>query len=243
MLAPWPTGFQLDLHHQLDHALETAWMAFQPIRSRYGGVYGYEALLRSHSAVLRSPLDILEVAHHLRRDHDVGRVARQITAATAPKDFDLFVNVGPSELLDPVLGSEDCPLRPLARRVVLEITEQESLDVVPDLQRRLAALRRAGFRIAVDDYGAGHATLSSWSLVRPDILKVDRAIAGSLPGSLASRRMMEQTCDLAHAVGCLVVAEGIETEMQRAICVEIGCDLLQGYHLGRPVAPDLLPGS
>lgn len=241
MLAPWPTTSQPDMHHQLDDAIAKAWMAFQPILTSDGRVYGYEALLRSDAAFARSPLEILSLAAQLDRAHDVGRVARRLAAGSAPAGGHLFVNVGADELLDPVLGSVDCPLRRIADRVVLEITEQQPVAAIPHLQERLLGLRSLGFRIALDDFGAGHATVASWKVVRPDVLKVDRSIVGRLPGCALARSILEGAVALAHRAGGVVVAEGIETEAQRATVVAVGCDLLQGYLLGRPVAPDQLP--
>lgn len=239
VLKPLPPEDMGQLGALLDEALDQAWVAVQPIRrARDGAAVGWEALLRTHAEGLPGPLDILEAARRLDRTDDVGRRARRLAAGVHRAGTELFVNLWPTDLLDPDLGSVDCPLRPFADQVILEITEHLPLETMPGLQRRLTELRRIGFRLAVDDFGAGHAGLSSWARIEPEILKVDRRITSGLPECRAMRRILGGALELARQSGSVVVAEGIETVAQLRTCVEAGCDLLQGYLLGMPAAPE-----
>lgn len=235
MLATLPFEATVSLGSRLDEALELAWMALQPIcRGSDGSVVGHEALLRTRSSALRGPLEILEAARRLDRMEDVGRRTRRLSAALLQPGADLYVNLWPSDLLDPDLGSDECALRPIADRVVLEITEHLPIEAVPGLTSRLQRLRALGFRIALDDFGAGHAGLSSWARLEPEILKVDRRITSGLPECRAMRRILEGAVELASHSASIVVAEGIETVPQLEACVAAGCHLVQGYLLGMP---------
>ena len=162
----------------LDEALTGLYLAAQPIvRSRDGALYGHELLLRTTSPRLPDPGAVLEAAERLGRVRDVGRVVRRLAAAvTIPAGTCLFVNVHSLELEDDELHSADTPLAGAARHVVLEITERGRIDAVSDLTARIARLRALGYRIAVDDFGAGYAALNSFASLRPDVAKIDMAL-------------------------------------------------------------------
>jgi EAL domain-containing protein (putative c-di-GMP-specific phosphodiesterase class I) len=118
--------------------------------------------------------------------------------------------------------------------VILEITERASLAGSPDLVTRLARLRALGFRIAIDDIGAGYSGLTSFTELMPEVVKIDMSLIRDVHASTLKQRTVSALCDLCHDVGCVVVAEGIETDNERDCLVALGCDLLQGFLLGRP---------
>lgn len=155
-----------------DKALETMWMAFQPIVSSVGDrLFGYEALMRTHEPRLPHPGAVLDAAEKLGRTTDLGRRIRNLSARAfekAPSDAVLFVNLHTRDLLDPELYEGDSSLGRIAHRVVLEVTERASLDVVKDVVARVAVLRYQGFRIAIDDLGAGYAGLASFAALEPE---------------------------------------------------------------------------
>src|SRR5690606_18936029 len=128
---------------------------FQPIvDGSTRRVFGYEALMRSREPALPHPGAVLDAAERLGRTSELGRIVRQRTAqviAAASENLAFFVNVHVRDLLDNTLLSDESALAPHAGRVILEITERGSLDEVPDVRRRIGALRELGFRIAVDD--------------------------------------------------------------------------------------------
>ncbi len=137
-------------------------------------------------------------------------------------------------MLDLRLYSSDSPLASNASRVVLEITERATLDGVDNLGRRVRELRDLGFRIAVDDLGAGYAGLTSFATLEPEIVKLDIALVRNVDSLPIKRQLIGSMTSLCKDLGTLVVAEGIETEAERDVIVELGCDLLQGFLLGRP---------
>ena len=98
----------------------------------------------------------------------------------------------------------------------------------------LRALKRGGFGIAFDDYGTGYASLVHLRDLPADSLKIDRSFVAGLPSDERCTTIVRAIVTLAHMLGKRVVAEGIETEAQRAFLQRLGCDLGQGYLIGRP---------
>ncbi len=218
---------------RFDQAVAGMWLAFQPIVDRHGAPYGNEALMRSSEPSMSQPGLILDAATLLARIGTVGRRVRAL-AATGPTDGALFVNLHPEDLFDDDLLDERAPLTSLASRVVLEITERASLTSSPNLTARVARLRELGFRMAIDDIGAGYSGLTSFTEIMPEIVKVDMALVRDVHRNLLKQRTIAALCTLCHEVGSLVVGEGVETVDERDCLLELGCDLLQGYLIGRP---------
>jgi EAL domain-containing protein (putative c-di-GMP-specific phosphodiesterase class I)/ActR/RegA family two-component response regulator len=171
-------GDRAGLQVKFQAALEKLWMAYQPIvhwsRRR---TYAHEALVRSNEPTLPHPGALFDAAERLGEVITLGRTIRQRTVGPmAQTDLLLFVNLSTPELEDEELYSVSSPLAPLASRTVLEITERASLDAINDVRGRVAALRRMGFRIALDDIGAGYAGLSSFAALEPDVVKLDMSL-------------------------------------------------------------------
>ncbi len=224
------------LEASFQHALSSVWLAYQPIVDlRKDRVFGYEALLRCNSAAFPHPGVLLDAAEQLGRLDDIGRKVRDASVEPmASTDAALFVNLHPQDLADDALFDESSPLTRLASRVVLEITERATLEKVPDLDGRLSRLRRLGFRLAVDDLGAGYAGLSSFAAIEPEIVKLDMSLVRDVDRCDVKRRVVERTTALAHELKILVVAEGVETEGERRQLEALGCDLMQGYLFAKP---------
>jgi EAL domain-containing protein (putative c-di-GMP-specific phosphodiesterase class I) len=146
----------------------------------------------------------------------------------------LFVNLHPDDLHDPDLIDRAAALTEIAPRVILEVTERASLDTSPALTERITQLRALGFRIAVDDIGAGYSGLTSFTELMPEVVKLDMALVRGVHANPLKQRTIRALCRLCHEVGTLVVGEGVETVEERATLVGLGCDLLQGYLIGRP---------
>ncbi len=221
-----------------ERTLSTLWMAYQPIVSwSRREVFGYEALLRSRETSLPHPGAILDAAERLDRLPALGRTIRARAVAPAlalPDDCMLFVNLHTQDLLDPDLFDPESPLARDAKRVVLEVTERASLHQIRDVSVRIAQLREMGFRLAVDDLGAGYAGLTSFAQLEPEVVKLDMALVRGVhlqPTKLTLVRTMISMC---RELGMQVVAEGIETPEERDAIVDAGCDLLQGYLFAKP---------
>lgn len=234
-------GDRAGLAASFDRALQGMWMAFQPIiDAKLKVVFGYEALLRSKEPSLPHPGAMLNAAERLDRIFDLGRRVRALSAESfAPLQGDalLFVNLHTRDLLDPELYEASAPLTKIAHRVVLEITERSTIDDVEDIQARMAALRERGFRLAIDDLGAGYAGLSSFVAVQPEIVKLDMSLVRGVHKSEVRQRLIASMTSLCREMGMRVVAEGVEVAEERDAVLAFGCELLQGYLFAKPGPP------
>ena len=234
-------GDRAGLEVTFERALGSLWMAYQPIvRAHRGELFGFEALLRSGEPTLPSPIALLEVAERLDRLADLGRSIR--SKATVPMALTdekalLFVNLHARDLEDDSLVNPASPLSQIASRVVLEITERASLEGVKDARERITRLRALGFRIAIDDLGAGYAGLTSFAQLEPEFVKLDMSLVRDVDSNAVKQKLVRSMCGLCKDMGITVVAEGIETRAERTTCAELGCDLLQGYFIAKPGKP------
>ena len=239
-------GDRAGLHTSFDRALETLSIVFQPIVDRRSRkTAGFEALMRSREPSIPTPGAMLEAAERLGRIHEVGRRVRELaTAAFRPPSDDmlLFVNLHPADLLDADLYNRNAPLSKLADHVILEITERTALDDITESKHRATELRHRGFRIAIDDLGAGYAGLTSFATLEPEVVKLDMSLIRGIESSPVKRHVVESMTKLCRDLDMKVVAEGIETVQELGVIIDIGCDFLQGYLLGRP-GPALVPSS
>src|SRR5258708_13379397 len=212
------------------------WMAYQPIVSwSRREVFGFEALLRSRESALPHPGAILDAAERLERLPELGRAIRARASAPTggmPKDAVLFVTLHTHDLLDDQLFDRERPLARMANQVVLEITERASLHHIRDVQARVSRLREMGFRIAVDDLGAGYAGLTSFAHLEPEVVKVDMSLIRGLDQSPTKQKLLRSIVGLCRDLEIRMIAEGIETVEERDTLVPLG---------GTPSQATLLP--
>ncbi len=231
-------GTTSELVTSFQSALDTLFIAYQPIVSwPTRGVFGYEALLRTREKTLPHPGAVLDAAERLKRTNDLGRAVRATASkpmVAMPAQVNLFVNLHTRDLLDDELFSPEAPLAQIAPAVVLEITERASLDEVPDVRERIARLRAMGFRIAVDDLGAGYAGLTSFALLEPEIVKLDMSLVRGIHLQPTKRIMVRSLIAMCKELGMAVVGEGVETIEERDALAAEGCELMQGYLFARP---------
>jgi EAL domain-containing protein (putative c-di-GMP-specific phosphodiesterase class I) len=229
------------LEASFERVLDTLWMAYQPIvRVADRSLFGYEALLRSEDKALPHPGAILDAAERLGRLDDLGRRIRAAACGPvpeAPAAAVFFVNLHARDLMDETLLASNSPLSAIAGRIVLEITERASLDGVKDARGKIADLRRMGFRIAIDDLGAGYAGLTSFATLEPDFVKLDMSLVRDVDKNPTKEKLIRSMTSLCKELGMMVVAEGVETPLERDLLVTLGCDLLQGYLLAKPGRP------
>ncbi len=216
-------------------------VAVQPIVDlSVGGTVGYEALSRftDLAGTARRPDQVFTEAASLG-------VALQLELAavrtalryvpTLPARTYLSLNLSPQALLDPptlaVLTA--APLD----RLVVELTEHEQVHDYDLLLHTVAGLRERGLRLAVDDTGAGFASLQHITRLAPDIIKLDIAFVRDIDTDPTRRAVARAMASFAQELGAALVAEGIETPAELAQLRELGVPLGQGYHLGRPAPP------
>lgn len=234
------------LRARFQPALDGLWVAYQPIVSwRKKEVVGYEALARSAEPSLQSPVDLFDAAERLNRLQELGRSLRalieQMARRAAQEMF--FVNIHSSDLSDPGLYAPTSPLAQIAPRVVLEVTERAALSSVNEVARKVARLRDLGFRLALDDLGAGYAGLSSFAVLEPSFVKIDRTLVQGISQSSHKQEIIRSILHLCEAeLGIPVICEGVETTVERDSLVELGADFLQGFLFGTPT-PRLQPAQ
>lgn len=232
------------LPERFDNALVNAFMLCQPIvRWSSRSTFAYEALVRSREPTIAHPEALFDAGDRLDRTIDIGRRVRAICGEILgrPADALLFVNIHTKDLMDDLLYARDSPLGRIADSVVLEITERARLEKVSDASGRIARLRGMGFRIAIDDLGAGYAGLTSFASLEPDFMKLDRSLVQDINRSNTKMKLVGAMIHACADLGVQVVGEGVETKEERDVLVDLGCDLLQGFLFARPQPPFVEP--
>ncbi|MEY3701224.1 MAG: hypothetical protein RI891_516, partial [Gemmatimonadota bacterium] len=126
------------------------------------------------------------------------------------------------------------PLSAHASRVVLEITERTKLDASLNLPTRVKQLRAMGYRLAVDDLGAGYSGLSSITQLEPSIVKLDMSLIRDIHESMTRRAVVASMVILCQSMNIQIIAEGVEKVEEAAALWDLGIELTQGYLFGRP---------
>lgn len=237
-----------ELEVQFERALAAVEMVFQPIvHAADYSIFGYEALLRSKDPDLPHPGALLDAAERLNRLSKLGRhiraqVARVFGQADEGRGF-LFVNLHALDLLDKSLSSPFSPLTKIAHRVVLEVTERASLESVTDIRFRVAELRKLGYRIAIDDLGAGHARMNRFTMLDTDLVKLDMSLVRDIDSQRLKQEVASSIIKLCKDQNILVIGEGVETQAEADYLIDVGCDLLQGYLIAKPAPPFVTPSK
>jgi diguanylate cyclase (GGDEF)-like protein len=222
--------------------------ALQPvIRLADRTVLAYEALCRFPSlGALQSPDELFAAAAAcgLETELDLACLRAGLTQGRKAQPANLFINVGLRTLL-----AGDGPSERFARlaeeagvdpaTVVLEFSEREPVPDVARLRRAAAELRERGFRIAVDDAGAGHASMFVVAELRPEFIKVDRSLIHAIHADAARQALVVSLLSFAAHINARLIAEGIEDERELVTLASLGVQYGQGFHLGAPamVAP------
>jgi EAL domain-containing protein (putative c-di-GMP-specific phosphodiesterase class I)/CheY-like chemotaxis protein len=218
-----------------EEALRKLYMVYQPIvRLSTRTTIGYEALVRSRHPDAANPAALFELAHTLERTNDLAVRIREIVTqpfADAPPELDLFLNVLAPDLDDETFLAPDSPLLPHARRIVLEVSEQARSNGYAE---RLRGCRERGMRVAIDDLGAGYASLNSVAELEPEVIKLDMVLVRDVHLHPVRQRLVRALVGAAEELNVAVVAEGVETREELACLVECGCDLFQGWLFARP---------
>jgi EAL domain-containing protein (putative c-di-GMP-specific phosphodiesterase class I)/CHASE2 domain-containing sensor protein len=245
----------MSLLGRLDHAIDNGelWVAYQPkLDCKTGLVTGAEALVRwTHPEKGQLLPD-----QFIGAAEQGGRIERLTyfvlddalaTAATANRRVQRFtIAVNLSVLLlnsDELVPTVEALLRKhdvAPELLTLEVTETSTLGSAADQIANLRRLSDMGVQLSIDDYGTGFSTLEYLRRIPASEIKIDRSFVSMLNNSQSDRIMVNSTIQLAHSLGRKVVAEGVENEEILQELKRMRCDIVQGYHIGRPVPVDEL---
>jgi diguanylate cyclase (GGDEF)-like protein len=226
---------------------------YQPVIDASGALRSVEALVRwnrtGHGPC--QPNDFIPVAEAsdliIRLDRWVLACAleqQRRWSQSALGEISIAVNISGRHLLsghltehvEAALAASGVP----ASQLILELTETVLLADLPTVALELQQLRSLGIRIAIDDFGTGYTSLAHLQHFTVDEIKIDRSFVEQLPDGRDSS-LVRMVTELGHHLGVSIVAEGVETREQLATLREIGCDRLQGFLIGRPLAAEQLP--
>lgn len=214
----------------------------QPIISVQGHhTVGFEALARFHGEPYRSPSEWFDDAKKVYLDEELDHLLLK-TALThldkIPTSSYLSLNIRPSSLCN---GSISAALTSFdLDRIVLEITEQESIRDYDLVLRELEPLRHSGLRIAVDDVGSGYACFSHILNLKPDFIKLDAELIRGIDTDPEKRMLIESIMHFAKGADYQVIAEGVETDSELTTLRHLEVNKAQGYFIGRPKPIELL---
>jgi EAL domain-containing protein (putative c-di-GMP-specific phosphodiesterase class I) len=211
-------------------------LVFQPIvEVSTRSVVGMEALSRFGAEPLRSPdLWFIEASSvGLGPELEMKAVSAAVEELDRlPDDWFLAINASPELVMSGKL--ESLIDRDVCDRLVLELTEHIAVDDYEPIRRQLAPLRDLGTRVAVDDAGAGFASLRHILLLRPEIIKLDRSLTHGVDEDPVRRALASSLVAFASDVGAHLVAEGVETAGELSALERIGAEWVQGYHIAMP---------
>jgi EAL domain-containing protein (putative c-di-GMP-specific phosphodiesterase class I) len=222
---------------------------FQPIIALgSGAVYGYEALGRGPAA----PSELLDQAARdgtlLELDHEWRRVAVEAIAQKRDVEGRFFLNIDTRVLDDPhfapgstlaLLERHGLP----ASRFVLELSERGEAMTSPRIEALSQHYRRQGFRVALDDLGAGYSALTTVVRARPDVIKLDMELVQNAVADPLRLELVRALAQFSRRTGIELIAEGIERWDEVAALISAGVRLGQGYLLARPSRQPTAPHS
>ncbi len=221
---------------------------YQPILTVEGALVGTEALVRwDHPTRGRlSPAEFLEAAERYKLTSAIAERVLDVALGDLARwrrggaDLTMSVNVSASDLRDEALVrlvasallAHDVP----PAMLTVEITESAMMRDPEQAQLVMQALAGLGVRLAVDDYGTGYSSLEYLLKLPIHEIKLDRAFCSNIVTELRATAIVRSTVDLTHALGLRMVAEGVENAGTLFVLRELGCDLVQGWLLGRPMS-------
>ncbi len=218
---------------------------FQPIiHLQTQQIYGYEGLVRGPvNTVLHSPTRLFEAATWAGRLTELDFLCRKTVInrfAQMELPGRLFINVDPYSLMNEHFREgetlryiEEAGLK--SSQVIIELTETHIVEDVQMMQQAMTHYRDMGFRVALDDLGAGYSGLKLWSEIHPDIVKIDRHFIHGIDEDRTKQQFVKAILSTATLLGCRVITEGVETAKEYATLRILGVEMVQGYYFSRPV--------
>jgi EAL domain-containing protein (putative c-di-GMP-specific phosphodiesterase class I) len=243
--------------HALDVLAQAGWLLDQIAEGRFTSwfhpivhtgdtrrIFAHEALLRGveRDGSVVAPQPILALAREAGLLFEVDSAACRSAireAARQGPDMCVFINFSPAAIQDPEASLkatlQEIDEAKLPRdRVVFEVVEADRFGDSPHLDRVLAGYRNAGFRVALDDLGAGWSTLNLVHRLRPDFIKLDRELIRGVHRDPVKGLIADKLLEIGRGMGIGTIVEGIEEEEELDWCRNHGADFVQGFLLGRP---------
>ena len=240
-----PYGDRATLEAVLKRAFDTIRVVFQPIVSmREERLVAYEALMRCDETLFASYKVLLAAADRIGWRTTLSRTIYQRIAQACselPEGALLFVNIHPHDAQEGLIMGGDAPLEPIARQVVLEVSEHAPADQLDGLAAQAPKLRSAGFRIAIDDLGTGPSGLSTFGRLTPEFTKLDRSMLAGLDTDPKKEKIVRAMYAMCAVLGVPIIAEGVETPGERQALIALGADLAQGNEFGAPANSFAVP--
>ncbi len=249
---------RLELEHDLRQATEDDdfEIHYQPIVDlRSGEIWGVEALARWNHPVrgMLDPAEFVPAAEESGLILPMGQRVLETACRDAKRWEDLpdgaspivSVNLSARQLGQPDLAEKlEAVLRATGlggERLCLDVTETVYVRALDSNARVLDRIRRMGVRMSIDDFGTGYSSLSYLKRLPADTLKIDRSFVEGLGVDREDTAIIRAIVEMAHTLGMIVVAEGVERPEQANILREMGCNLGQGYYFSRPLPPADVP--
>ena len=206
-------------------------------------IRAWELLTRGpKGTVLEAPLQLFSVARQTGRLYElemivIEKILQQVKASRCRQD--IFVNCTPLTLGNIRFTNDLKKLLQKYRsispkQITFEVTERDSIEGLKNFSFNINVLRLMGFKIAVDDTGAGYASLNTISELMPDIIKIDRSVIENIDKNSVKESMLKGLLLVAKEAGSLVVAEGIENQEEASVLTRNNVDLAQGNFYARP---------
>ncbi|MGM0495816.1 MAG: EAL domain-containing protein [Bacillota bacterium] len=230
---------------------DETFLTYQPIiDGKTKEIIGVEALIRwlnpKHGLIM--PNDFIPLVESTQLIHPMTNwvirkvIRKQKELFDKGHDFFISINLSPKNLHNPnfydnvmeIFGEEDgCP-----EKIIFEVTETVLLNEEKNVSKTIEKLKKAGFKMAIDDFGKGYSSLTYLNIYEIDFLKIDQHFISKINNSASVMQIVEATVKLAHQFDLKVVAEGVEDKDTFDAATKIGIDYIQGFYIARPIKQD-----
>lgn len=242
--------WKLALLGELDTAMENRdlWVALQPkLDIRSGKTFGAEALIRWDHPIrgVIHPDSFIPLVEQRGRMKDLTLYTVDIVLEALADWQSNGIDIGIAVNVSATLLDDQSFLAAVSERIAqsaikpagltIEITESATMEDPDTAIAGMETLRAMGVRLSIDDYGTGQSTLTYLKRMPANEIKIDKSFVQGIEASTSDRTLVRSTIELAHELGFKVVAEGIEDARCLEILAEFGCDIAQGYFLGKPM--------
>lgn len=229
------------------------YLAFQPqYDAKTKKLHGFEVLLRltDENGKKISPAQIIPIAERSNLIFDIDNwvlshaiiEGSRLLEQCADKDITISINISARHILERNFVEKIKNCLALTdfdpRHIEIEITEYCLVSSLESAAQAIKAVQELGIKIALDDFGTGYASIKYLTALPFNVLKIDKSFIDNLSANKESHKFVSMIISVGHSLGCILIAEGVETEEQFEVLKNLGCDCIQGYLLGKPIEFD-----